>query len=65
VNLFHEKFGILDIMASFDFSFRGHPFMTSIRSARGSSSGGRWGGGQVHADVHTENFEIYDLRVKI
>jgi len=22
-------------------------------------------GGQVHADVHTENLEIYDLRVKI
>ena len=36
---------------------RGHPFMMSTRRGRGSSSGGRmWteGGGQVHADVHTD-----------
>ena len=46
---------------------RGHPFMTSTRRGRGQAQVVACvrGGAEVRADVHTENVEIYDLRVKI
>ena len=49
--------------------FRGHPFITFTR--RGEGVKPRWTHvdgrrrGEVRADVHTENFEIYNLRVKM